>query len=139
VGKVEECCISATFDLRLLCRRADQLHIAEPLGAIAMACLGDHRGRLFDTDDVALGADLCLKSLQTQPGAAPDIQNGVARPEGKPFDRQAADLFERGKFQIVGRRARLVLRDRGLSVTMSPGLRAAVAHTPVTSAATPMK
>jgi len=76
--------------------------------------------RMFDTDDVALGADLCLKSLQTQPGAAPDIQNGVARPEGKPFDRQEADLFERGKFQIVGRRARLVLRDRGLSVWASP-------------------
>jgi hypothetical protein len=98
VREVKERRIRVTFELHLLCRCANQTHLAQPLSANAIACPADHCGGLFDTDDTTSGANFCLEPTQAQSRATPDIEHGLARLQPKLRDGQVADGFERSEF-----------------------------------------
>jgi hypothetical protein len=59
-------------------RRGDQLNVVPVVLTASVGSHLEHGLRCVDTDDGAGGADLVLQQRQAQPGAAADVEDGVA-------------------------------------------------------------
>jgi hypothetical protein len=120
VREMKERRIGTSLELRLFCRCADQRDVFIRLDTNASACLNDHRGALFDADDMTGSTDFTLESFKAQPGAATDVEHRFAKLEFQPFDGPAADGLEQSKFEVIGGSARLVLGKCGASIWALP-------------------
>jgi hypothetical protein len=94
VHRAEQGSVRGAVDRRLRDRGREQAHVVPAVLDHPPGGYLEHLRGGVDPDDGAGGADLVLQQRQAQPGAAADVENGVAGPGGQSLHHELTPAAE---------------------------------------------